>query len=103
MSNPEIIAQGGFNSGRLYQRDGQKIYWWQLADGWLFFKDVSRMVHGYVKREGPLAVIGAPVVPGWLMHKYDHGAFENYRPGEANLEFSLRAPADFDFGPALNI
>jgi hypothetical protein len=97
----DIIATGGFNTGRLYGRDGQRIFWAQRADGWLFFNDIDRMVCGWIERTGPLAAAGRPPVPSWLLAQYDAGKFEFYAPGQTERNPSV--PADFDFGAALRI
>lgn len=96
-----VVSEGGFNSGRLYRADGQKVYYWQLDDGWLLFKDVSRMVHGWIKRDGPADVLAAPVVESWLMRKYDRYEFENWIEGKSDSKFEV--PAGYDFGPILKI
>jgi hypothetical protein len=97
----DIIATGGFNTGRLYTREGQRIYWAQRADGWLFFNDIDRMVSGWVKRDGALWQSGRPPVPTWLLAQYDAGNYEFYAPNQN--ERNPSAPADFDFGAALRI
>jgi hypothetical protein len=97
----DIIATGGFNTGRLYGRDGQRIFWAQRADGWLFFNDIDRKVSGWVKRDGALWQAGRAPVPTWLLGKYDAGDYDFYAPGQT--ERNPTAPADFDFGAALRI
>lgn len=96
-----IIATGGFNTGRLYTQHGQRIFWAQRADGWLFFNDIDRMTSGWVKREGALWQAGRAPVPTWLMARYDGGNFLFYAPDQAEPNPSV--PADFDFGSALRI
>ena len=97
----EIIATGGFNTGRLYTSEGQRIYWAQRADGWLFFNDIDRMVSGWMERKGPLVAAGRPPVPTWLLIQYDAGKYDFYAPGQTERNPSV--PDDFDFGPALRI
>jgi hypothetical protein len=97
----DIIATGGFNTGRQYTQHGQRIFWAQRADGWLFFNDLDRMVSGWVERTGPLVAAGKPVAPTWLMGKYDAGKFDFYAPNQT--ERNPSAPADFDYGAALRI
>lgn len=100
-ASADIIATGGFNTGRLYSANGQRIWWAQRADGWMFFNDIDRMVSGWVKREGALWQAGRAPVPTWLLSKYDAGDFEFYVPGQTERNPSV--PADFDFGSALRI
>jgi hypothetical protein len=97
----DIIATGGFNTGRLYSANGQRIFWVQRADGWMFFNDIDRMISGWVKRDGALWQAGRAPVPTWLLGKYDAGDFEFYAPNQTERNPSV--PADFDFGTALNI
>lgn len=97
----DIIATGGFNTGRLYSANGQRIFWAQRADGWMFFNDIDRMVSGWVKREGALWQAGRGPTPTWLLGKYDAGDFEFYAPNQTERNPSV--PADFDFGAALRI
>lgn len=100
-NNTDIIATGGFNTGRLYTDMGQRIYWAQRADGWLFFNDIDRMVQGWVKRASAYVNAGRPVIPTWLLRKYDEGDYQFYAPNQTERNPSV--PADFDFGPALRI
>ena len=97
----DIVATGGFNTGRLYGREGQRIYWAQRADGWLFFNDIDRMISGWVERTGPLVANGYPPAPKWLLSKYDAGQFAFYAPNQTERNPSV--PAGFDFGQPLNI
>jgi hypothetical protein len=99
--NTNFIATGGFNTGRQYTDKGQRIFWAQRADGWLFFNDRDRMVSGWVERTGPMAAAGLPVTPTWLMRKYDEGKFEFYAPNQT--ERNPSAPDDLDYGAALRI
>ena len=101
----KIVASGGFNSGRLYSRLGQRIWWVQCEDGWLYFKDVDRMIDGWIKREAPPAQLAKPVLPGWLMNKYDHRVYVDYLVDDYGRQYrpEFQRPADFDFGPALRI
>ena len=96
-----ITATGGFNTGRLYTAQGQRIFWAQRNDGWLFFNDIDRMISGWVERKATPVELTAPVLPGWLMGQYDNGDFEFYAPGQTERNPSV--PDDFDFGPALRI
>lgn len=100
-TSTDIIATGGFNTGRLYSVRGQRIFWAQRADGWMFFNDIDRMVSGWVQREGALWQAGRGPVPTWLLGKYDAGNFEFYAPGQTERNPSV--PADFDFGAPLRI
>lgn len=102
---PTVTAQGGFNTGRLYTSAGQRIYWWQLSDGWLYFKDVDRMVDGYIDRTAtPESLRLRDVIPAWLMGKYDRGP-ERSHPGGFRCEYNpdFVVPDAFDFGPSLRI
>lgn len=107
MADLKFIAQGGFNSGRLYSAEGQRIFWAQREDGWLFFRDIDRMVAAWIKREGAPAVLAAPVLPGWLMRKYDFNLYDFYpvpaRDADGYRPEAPEAPEDFDFGPQLRI
>lgn len=98
-----VIAEGGFNTGRLYTAEGQRIYWWQLEDGWLLFKDISRMTHGWIQRGGPLFDAGRNPSPNWLMTTYDRGQFETWVPEHSEFFYAARVPDGFDFGPGLRI
>lgn len=101
-----ILAQGGFNTGRLYTQHGQRIFWQQFSDGWLGFYDVDRMVEGWVQRLNLTpAELAPPVVPGWLVGRYDAGAFQYYPPREhRHARFEAQAAINgCDFGPALRI
>lgn len=97
----EFIAQGGFNSGRLYRAEGQRIFWAQRADGWIYFNDIDRMIAGWIKRDGSLP-IERPVSPNWLIAKYDAGKYEFYPEGGLQERPPL-VPEGFDFGPSLRI
>lgn len=100
-TTPTITATGGFNTGRLYTANGQRIWWAQRSDGWLFFNDRDRMVSGWIERTGPLVAAGKPPVPSWLLSKYDEADFHFYAPGQT--ERNPTPPADFDYGNPLRI
>jgi hypothetical protein len=76
----EIVANGGFNTGRLYTALGQRISWAQRADGWLGFVDHDRMISGWIKREDPIGILSSPIEASWLMHKYDNGKYKIQAP-----------------------
>lgn len=97
----KMIARGGFNTGRLYRAEGQRIFWAQRDDGWLYFNDRDRMVSGWIQRDGTLP-LDRPVSPGWLMAKYDAGNFDFY-PERGLDERPPEAPEGFDYGPMLRI
>lgn len=82
----DIVAQGGFNTGRLYSALGQRIFWAQRADGWLGFVDHDRMINGWIKREDPIGILVEPIIPAWLMGKYDSHAYTNGTPDGWNVE-----------------
>ena len=92
----EIIATGGFNTGRLYSREGQRIYWAQRADGYVYFNDIDRMIDGWISRDY-LLPIDHDVKPQWIMQFYDDRRY-NYPTSP-----TPSVPADFDFGAALRI
>lgn len=102
-----VMASGGFNSGRLYGREGQRIWWVQSDDGWLYFKDIDRMIDGWIKRgeDWSDVLLAAPVLPGWLMQKYDQRAYVDYVGDDYGRQYrpEYQRPADFDFGPALRL
>jgi hypothetical protein len=112
-TDTDIIATGGFNTGRKYTAEGQRIFWAQRADGWVYFKDADRMIDGWVyfndadrmlsawiKRDGTLPA-SHPISPERLMKRYDAGAYE-YKP-EGGHPARIEIPADFDYGTALRI
>lgn len=101
MTTDTTTTTGGFNTGRLYTASGQRIWWMQRPDGWLFFSDIDRMVSGWIERDRTLVDAGRPFSPGWLMSQYDAGRFEFYRPGQS--ERNPTPPADFDYGASLRI
>jgi len=96
-----VVATGGFNTGRLYTANGQRIWWSQRGDGWLYFVDRDRMVSGWIDRNPALVVVGRPVRPDWVMLRYDGGQYRFYAPGQT--EPNPTPPADFDYGAPLNI
>ena len=106
----DIIATGGFNTGRLYSANGQRIFWAQRADGWVYFRDLDRMIDGWLHRSDPVPGGGtglggnANCSPGfarWLMRGYDGHEYRFSAPGQTERNPSV--PADFDFGTALRI
>lgn len=103
-----IIATGGFNTGRLYSREGQRIFWAQRGDGWVYFSDRDRMIDGWLHRTDPvpgggagLRTGGSPGFARWIMRGYDNHEYSFSHPGQT--ERNPSAPADFDYGPALRI
>lgn len=107
MEKPEFIAQGGFNTGRLYRPEGQRIFWAQRADGWLYFNDIDRMIAAWIKCEADgdklqkrRDLIG--VNAKWLMAQYDAGRYEFY-PDPRPDERPPSVPEGFDFGAPLRI
>ena len=106
--NTDTIATGGFNTGRLYTAAGQRIWWAQRADGWVYFKDIDRMIDGWLHRSDPvpgggtgLRTGGSPGFARWLMRGYDNHEHRFSHPGQT--ERNPSAPADFDLGAALRI
>jgi hypothetical protein len=98
----EIIATGGFNTGRLYTKTMQRIWWAQRGDGWLYFKDLDRLLSGWLKRDGSMP-FDRPPSPEWIMRKYDGGGYESWAPPGESTASNPRMPDDFDFGEALRI
>lgn len=87
-----IINEGGFNTGRMYSREGQRIYWWQYDDNSVVFYDLDRMIIG--KINVPFDNGGA--IAWWITAAYDRS------------EYSMACqPAvvdeNFDFGVKLRI
>lgn len=100
-----ITAQGGFNTGRRYTRNGQRIYWTQFADGWVYFDDRDRMVDGWIKRDLGLMSLRATPSARWIVSCYDAGEYQPNCPDDIGRTYrpDLQAPADFEYGAALNI
>lgn len=98
------ICEGAFNTGRLYTSDGQRIYWWQLDDGSVYFRDVSRMVDGYT---GPLGLSLANVATlraaSIIMQRYDRGEHRRWRDDGDEPHKRLKVPTDVVWGPNLEI
>ena len=110
-TDTDIIATGGFNTGRQYTAEGQRIFWAQRADGWVYFKDADRMIDGWIDRDLwgaaadtiPAAVLLAhPVAPQWLMNRYDNHKY-TYKPHGDTADRNVPVPADIDYGTALRI
>ena len=89
-----IAARGGFNSGRMYSGEGQRIYWALRSDGWLFFSDIDRMIDGWI-------VIAGDPSPFKIMWEYDAGRYEYLFPGQSERNPSV--PEGFDFGAKLRL
>lgn len=87
-----IIKQGGFNTGRLYSTNGQRIYWWADDDGVVAFYDLDRMICGMLHSPE----LPELVKPAWVLREYDTGRYSMACPPG-------KVPADFDFGPALRL
>lgn len=111
ITDTDIIATGGFNTGRQYTAEGQRIFWAQRADGWVYFKDADRMIDGWIARDLwgaaadtiPAAVLLAhPVSPQWLMNRYDNHKY-TFKPHGDTAERNIPVPADIDYGTALRI
>lgn len=103
--NADITATGGFNTGRLYTRNGQRIFWVQHDNGWLYFDDRDRMVDGWLKRDPNMLALNAEPSPKWLVNCYDAGKYEPDCPDDPGRKYhpDLQAPPDFDYGEPLNI
>ena len=111
MTTTDIIATGGFNTGRQYTAEGQRIFWAQRADGWVYFKDTDRMIDGWVTRDlwGAAAdtlsaadLLAHPVTPKWLMSRYDNHKY-TFKPHGDTADRNVPVPADIDYGTALRI
>ena len=100
-TDTDIIATGGFNTGRTYTAEGQRIFWAQRADGWVYFNDADRMISGWTHRDVTPVELGAPVLAGWLMRRYDLNNY-SYKPEGGHPE-RIEIPANFDYGTALCI
>ena len=98
---PVIIATGGFNTGRLYSAKGQRIFWAEHSDGWVYIYDLDRMIDGWAQHTGRFFWDGEALNPAWVMRQYDGGKLEYSHPNYSTPRPSV--PADFDFGPALRI
>lgn len=110
MNTPEIVAQGGFNTGRLYTPEGQLIFWTVYSDRWVVMRDRSRMTECWFINEIALDPVTRVVDPKFAMAIYDSAMVDNerqiwfhYGPDERRNDSANRAPKDFDYGPALNI
>ena len=110
-TDTDIIATGGFNTGRQYTAEGQRIFWAQRADGWVYFKDADRMIDGWIDRDlwGAAAdtlsaadLLAHPVSPKWLMSRYDNYKY-TYKPHGDTADRNVPVPADIDYGTALRI
>lgn len=110
-TDTDIIATGGFNTGRQYTAEGQRIFWAQRADGWVYFKDADRMIDGWIDRDlwGAAAntisaadLLAHPVAPQWLMNRYDNHKY-TYMPHGDTADRNVPVPADIDYGTALRI
>ena len=100
-TDTDIIATGGFNTGRLYSAAGQRIFWAQLADGWVYVNDTDRMIDGWVRHTGHMHTDGVAMTPAWIMRQYDSNKLEYFHP-----DHSLprpRVPAGFDYGASIRI
>jgi hypothetical protein len=97
-----FLVTGGFNTGRLYGHEGQRIFWGARADGWVYFKDCDRLIYGWMHRETP-GDHAAPVLPAWLLGRYDRCDYLLAPGSEADAALPARIPDCFDFGPALRL
>ena len=101
ITDTDIIATGGFNTGRKYTAEGQRIFWAQLADGWVYINDADRMISGWARHTGQFFNDGAALTPAWIMRQYDTNQLEYFHPNH-NLP-RPKVPADIDYGTALRI
>ena len=96
-----VLLEGAFNTGRLYTRRGQRIYWWQFEDRTLYFRDVSRMVDGYTQ---PLSWLdrGATAPARVIMSHYDGGRHQRWRDDGLEPHKELEVPEDVDWSSFLH-
>ena len=92
-TDTDIIATGGFNTGRQYTAEGQRIFWAKRADGWVYFNDTDRMISGWID--------GADTTPRAIVMHYDLYDY-HYKP-EGGHPARINIPADTDYGAALRI
>jgi hypothetical protein len=90
-----IVAEGGFNSGRMYRAEGQRIYWALREDGWLFFNDIDRMIYGWIDMGNANAEYPEPDILE-IMRKYDNSDYRFSFPGQDARNPDV--PDDFDYG-----
>lgn len=93
MKNTDIAASGGFNTGRMYRAEGQRIYWAQRKDGWLFFNDIDRMISGWIDADDMGGGPGLAVI----MQNYDANRYHFSAPGQRDR--NPEVPEGYDFGP----
>ena len=100
-TDTDIITTGGFNTGRKYTAEGQRIFWAQRADGWIYFNDADRMISGWIDGRYD----GGNITPRWLMRRYDACDYNYFAPTLRNGERAPnpKAPADIDYGSDLRI
>ena len=70
-----------FNTGRLYQINGQIIEW-EIVDGWVKFYDRSRMINGTFRVPEPFSlgngfVHNTEVTDDYVLLRYDRGFYKN--------------------------
>ena len=107
-TNTDIIATGGFNTGRKYSDKGQRIFWARRADGWVYFNDADRMISGWSYSADPCAGFGGGLKNGgepgfarWIMRQYDSNHYDYAAPDQS--ERNPQAPTDLDYGGDLRI
>lgn len=104
----EFVATGGFNTGRLYRAEGQRVFWAQRADGWIYFNDIDRMINGWFFADDmatplPFGPRSDPLgFARWLMKKYDGGSYEWAPRGETTAS-NPQTDYDLDYGAALRL
>lgn len=93
----EIVIQRGFNTGRLYTEHGQRIYYVQYDDGEVFFRDLDRLISGWLYMDNSSNI----ATPKWIMSRYDSGKYD-FIPRN-NRKFPPSTPENYDFGRGLRI
>jgi len=68
---PKAPKVWGFNTGRLYQADGQRITVAEMPDGRVLFNDHGRGIFGALKYEAKLG----PPTARQVMTRYDHNEY----------------------------
>jgi hypothetical protein len=81
------MTHGAFNTGRLYGPKGQRIWYFQREDGWLFFKDCDRLISGWIDNSGPEPQEPTPMM---IMVHYDTHAY--YQPSERGAPDWMETP-----------
>jgi len=82
----QYLPADGFNTGRLYQADGQRISYVCNAEGVIRFKDHSRMIDGVCRQPVRMDIWNrmSPITrAAAVMSRYDHCEYDYDREGIA--------------------